>query len=425
MSVPASIRQALRAGGSGMRALLLARNSLHVAADLTTSAAALQTGSRASLRSRTRRRSSSGGSESCSWCKERLAVAGAACAAVAVSIATPWENATLCEALEEEEESCGDDESVDRKSERCEGGDSMSTYFDSDYEPKSLLGCGTFGVVMQCVHKQTGRVAAVKMVQDVAGNQEEVAREKEALERLERAGGHASIVGYEGSYYHNDFHYIVLEYVPGISLHSFMEKHHTLDSTWALQLVAQLASALVFMHEADVIHRDLKPENIMAVVNGGDGRSRSVDRSARGDAGDEEAVTLKIIDFGSAGRMSRPESSEKTRPATLSGTRCYWSPEVLQRQDVTAAMDMWALGCILYILISGRHPFDLMGCSTEEQVLHRVTTEAASFLLPVWHDVPPETKELIRALLEKDPRHRLSAVQMLEHPAIVAATKAA
>eukprot|EP00644_Phytophthora_capsici_P002837 jgi/Phyca11/510240/fgenesh2_kg.PHYCAscaffold_55_\ len=287
----------------------------------------------------------------------------------------------------------------------------MSLYFDAEYEPKKLLGCGSFGVVMQCVHKQTGRVAAVKMVHDIAGNQKEVEREKVALECLERAGGHDSIISFDGSYYHNDFHYLVLEYVPGISLHSFVEKHHTLDATWSLQLVSQLASALQFMHEADVVHRDLKPENVMTLVKG------------RGDAKENDDVTLKIIDFGSAGRASEPEAADKAGTTTLSGTRCYWPPEVLQCQGMTAAMDMWALGCILYILISGRHPFDLTGCSTEDEVLHRVKTEPVSFLLPVWHDIPVETKELIRGLLEKDPRHRLSADQVLEHPAIIEATK--
>uniref|UniRef100_A0AAV1VB30 Protein kinase domain-containing protein n=1 Tax=Peronospora matthiolae TaxID=2874970 RepID=A0AAV1VB30_9STRA len=258
---------------------------------------------------------------------------------------------------------------------------------------------------MQCLHKQTGRVAAVKMLQKSAGNEEEIEREKHALEHLEKAGGHASLVGYRGAYFHNDFHYIVLEYVPGISLHSFMEKHHTLDATWSLQLVSQLASALQFMHDADVVHRDLKPENIMAIEA----------RDGTGSLSGQQQMTLKIIDLGSVGRASQPESIDKPRTTSLSGTRCYWSPEVLQCQDMTTAMDMWALGCIFYILLSGRHPFDLTGSSTEDEILHRVKTEPVSFLTPVWHTVSVEIKDLIRGLLEKDPRRRFSAAQVLDH----------
>ncbi|KAF4324401.1 hypothetical protein BBO99_00001644 [Phytophthora kernoviae] len=385
----------LQTGARWRRTLQLTSNALHVTAD----PARLRVGARLIWG---RPSGTSSG-----WHGKETGIAAAAFAAVAM---TP----TLCEALEEQE-------SKEDESDGCElyhendDNDSISIYFDKEYEPKNLLGCGTFGVVMQCVHKQTGRVAAVKMVQDLPGNKAEVEREKTALKRLERAGGHENIAGYEGSYYHNDFHYVVLEYVPGISLHSFMEKHRTLCTTWALKLVAQLSNALSFMHAADIIHRDLKPENIMALVNE-EGKSTS--------CGDVEDVALKIIDLGSAGRISVPESSEKACSTTLSGTRCYWPPEVLQRQDMTAAMDMWALGCILYILISGRHPFDLTGCSTEDQVLHRIATTPVSFLLPVWHDVPLEIKELIHGLLEKDPHHRLTAEQVLEHPAIIEATKA-
>ncbi|KAG2781060.1 hypothetical protein JG687_00002181 [Phytophthora cactorum] len=405
------IRSVLRVGGNIVQARISARTALYLEANLTLPATSENLGY--ATRFRSHQWSHAAGEESARGWSNKRAVATAVAAVTALT-----GSGALCEVLEEDS---GDDSPGDEVVRRgscnlCEGdSDSMSIYFDAEYEPKKLLGCGTFGVVMQCVHKQTGRVAAVKMVQEITGNQEEVEREKMALECLERAGGHQSIVGYEGSYFHNDFHYIVLEYVPGTSLHSFLEKHHTLNATWSLQLVSQLASALQFMHQQDIVHRDLKPENIMALVNS--------NSKCRGDANENEDVTLKIIDFGCAGRASQPESADKTRTTTLSGTRCYWPPEVLQCQDMTTAMDMWALGCILYILISGRHPFDLTGCSTEEEIVRRVKAEPVSFLLPVWHDVRAETKELIRGLLEKKPRHRLSAEQVLAHPAIIKATK--
>ncbi|KAF4037542.1 Protein kinase domain [Phytophthora infestans] len=398
------IRRALRVSGNNRHGQLLARNALHLEVNPRLSAKNGNAGTATRICAYHWRHAA--GEESAS---NKLAVVAAVAAITALATSN-----TMCEMLED---ASSDDDSVVRRG-NCNlcashgNSDNMSVYFDAEYEPKKLLGCGTFGVVMQCVHKQTGRVAAVKMVQEIAGNREEVEREKTALERLERAGGHASVVGYEGSYFHNDFHYIVLEYVSGTSLHSFMERHRTLNATWSLQLVAQLASALLFMHQQDIIHRDLKPENIMTLVN--DNGTR------RGKP--NEHVTLKIIDFGCAGRASQPESADKAR-TTLSGTRCYWPPEVLQRHDMTTAMDMWALGCILYILISGRHPFDLTGCSAEDEIIRRIKDESVSFLLPVWHDVPAETKELIRGLLVKNPHRRLSADQVLAHPAIAAAAK--
>ncbi|KAL8004041.1 putative protein kinase [Plasmopara halstedii] len=315
-------------------------------------------------------------------------------------IAIMTSNETLCEARKDEE--IGATHGNSNVYDMNDNSDKMSIYFDAAYEPKKLLGSGTFGVVMQCAHKQTGRVSAVKMIQDVLENQEEVKRERMALERLERAGGHDCIVGYERTYNHDDFHYIVLEYVPGTSLYSFLKENRSLNTTLSLHLVSQLASALQFMHHEDIVHRDLKPENIML---------EEITKNG-------ENVKLKIIDFGSAGRVSQPES-EKAHTTTLSGTRCYWPPEALQHPMMTTAMDMWALGCILYILISGRHPFDLTGHSTEDDVLRRVKVEPVSFLLPVWHEVPIETKDLILGLLQKDPCDRLTAEQVLEHPAMV------
>jgi serine/threonine protein kinase len=88
---------------------------------------------------------------------------------------------------------------------------------------------------------------------------------------------------------------------------------------------------------------------------------------------------------------------------------------------MTAAMDAWAIGCILYILLSGRHPFDLMGCSTEEQILRRIRSDQASFLLPEWDAVPEDVKELVRGLLDKDPAQRLTPKDILAHPAVIAA----
>ncbi|KAI9895572.1 hypothetical protein PsorP6_018647 [Peronosclerospora sorghi] len=392
------VRGIQQVGSTSMRRLMQTRNALHLTATLAIRSDNVMT----RVRGQTLRYVYKGNETNQCHHRELLLVG-----TVMTTLAALTSREAMCEVHTEEEES------VRRVIAPCNGTDHLSRYFDTEYESQKVLGYGSFGVVMQCVHKQTGRVAAVKMIQDSAGNFEEVKREKQALERLKRAGGHASIVGYEGSYYHNDFHYIVMEYVPGVSLYSFIEKHRTLDATLALQLVSQLSSALQFMHKADVVHRDLKPENIMALV--------PRHEMNNGNEPQNEDITLKIIDLGSVGWASMPESIDNSSTTTLSGTRCYLSPEVLQYQDMTTAMDMWALGCILYILISGRHPFDLTGASTEDEILQRVMTEAVSFVAPVWQNVATETKELIRGLLEKDPHCRLAADQVLEHPAIVGA----
>lgn len=309
---------------------------------------------------------------------------------------------------------CDQEEDSDQKT-------TATVYFDSEYETKCLIGAGTFGMVLQCVSKKDGRVAAVKMVQDLSDNHDEVLREKQALSSIQQGGGHEHIIRYDGSYSHNGFHYIVTEYVPGDSLHSFLEKRRQVDVRTALQLVAQLADALAFLHQSGIVHRDLKPENVMVLDESDEDNNSNQERR-------DEKLKLKIIDFGSAGTTVSSLSDENqdlTSQSTisLSGTRCYWSPEVLQNREMTPAMDMWSLGCLLYILISGRHPFDLMGSSSEEQIVQRVMTESVSFVHPSWTRVPPEVNELVRGLLEKDPSARFSVDDVLTHASVLDAVR--
>ncbi|TMW62574.1 hypothetical protein Poli38472_005192 [Pythium oligandrum] len=279
--------------------------------------------------------------------------------------------------------------------------------FEDEYEAKTLVGCGTFGMVMQCVSKRDGHIAAVKMIEDQAESREEVAREKEALSIIEQSGGHENIVRYDGSYQHDGFHFIVTEFLPGDSLFEFMQKRQQLDLQTSLQLCNQLVSALTFLRDQRLIHRDLKPENIIVV-----------DDNASND------LKLKIIDFGSAERVARSKETSTTGPKqpqalTLSGTKCYWPPEVLTRQETSPAMDMWALGCIMYIMICGRHPFDIMGASSEAEIIQRILTcDSICFFHPQWVNVPEDVKNLIRGLLEKDPAQRLTVEDLRTHPGL-------
>lgn len=294
-------------------------------------------------------------------------------------------------------------------------------YFDAEYDAKGFVGAGSFGVVLQCVRKQDGCVAAVKMVPDLGpSTRAEVARETAALVRVQQQGGHDAIVRFNGAYAHDGFHYIVTEYVAGESLFAFLtatterqprQPRRGVGVHTALQIVAQLADALAFLQQNGLVHRDLKPENVMVL-----------DKNGKNDSGN---VRVKLIDFGSAGPVAdtrrfcpeRADSDALSPP--LSGTRCYWSPEVLLRQELSPAMDMWALGCLLYILLSGRHPFDLMGSATEEQVVERVVSpDCVSFAHPLWAAVPSDVKALVRGLLEKDPHKRLTVHDVLAHASV-------
>ncbi|EQC28615.1 serine/threonine protein kinase [Saprolegnia diclina VS20] len=281
-----------------------------------------------------------------------------------------------------------------------DGAITSSRVFDDEYDIvfSRALGSGAFGMVMQCIHKDNNKLSAVKVIADCY---EEATRERTALSCVKMAGGHANIVELNDYYTHDGFHYIVVEFVDGMTLFDYVQQRKRLHDGAARSILTQVASALDFMHTHGMVHCDLKPDNIM-IAN-------------------DESARVKIIDFGSA-TIPNPRASSMPlkRAITLSsipqsGTKSYWSPEMLStpHAKVEAAMDMWSLGCILYIMLSGCHPFDPRGSLSEAEILHNVCHSPVEFSQPVWESVSDDLKSLLRGLLDKNPATRLRAGDVL------------
>nr|CCA19578.1 protein kinase putative [Albugo laibachii Nc14] len=274
-------------------------------------------------------------------------------------------------------------------------------YFDEVYEITNMVGFGAFGIVMQCVHKETGSVYAVKMIQDV----DDVTFEESALLSVRENGGHPHILEYLTSYRHNGFHYLITEFIQGDSLISYLSSHGSLREGEAIQLAQQLVSVLEYLHSNHIIHRDVKPENIMV-------QNFSKMRDTDGNERLLCVPSLKLIDFGSAVVSCLDERSSVKRVPT-SGTRTYWSPEALRGGEISPAMDIWSLGCTLYILLCGRHPFDLHGCLKEEEIIERILlSDSIEYPDHLWQCVSDELKTLVSGLLEKDPQKRWKLEQV-------------
>jgi len=129
---------------------------------------------------------------------------------------------------------------------------------------------------------------------------------------------------------------------------------------------------------------------------------------AADDAENEEIVAL--ADFGLA------IQNDETMFDILVGTPAYWAPEMVRRETYGLAVDMWALGCVLYILLCGVHPFDPSGDAPEAQILARVATGEYDKSSKEYINLSEPAKDLIRHLLDPDPQRRYTATQTLEHP---------
>ncbi|ETI40794.1 CAMK protein kinase [Phytophthora nicotianae P10297] len=273
------------------------------------------------------------------------------------------------------------------------------------------IGSGAFGVVRLGMHEETGEVAAVKIVPlenpDDRRSYPALEREIAALKLVKALGGHNSIIDLRDVYVEGRKLFLVTELARGGELFEQIVAYGSFPELKARDVAREMASALSFLHRHGLVHKDVKPENILMSARVVDPNANGVFRKG---SRHENSSLVKLADFGSAGPASANTNLEEI------GTGAYLPPELLTSGVCTSACDMWALGCVLYIMLSGSHPFDLDGMSADNEVEHRIKSEAITFDFSAWDHVSPDAKDLISKLLVKDPALRLTADQMLQHP---------
>jgi serine/threonine protein kinase len=186
--------------------------------------------------------------------------------------------------------------------------------------------------------------------------------------------------------------YLIMELVKGSDLFDISDILGTLRPSTVLALITPLLNALCYLHSRGIVHHDIKPENIIV---------------------DYSQNTLKLTDFGSA------KVSSKSNEGAVGGTLNYMAPEVLMnmrgaRNVCDKAVDVWSIGIITYLLISGIHPFD--SGKTHENMLNRIISGKFEFTGPVWDKVSKECKDFIKRCLVVDPKKRASVADLLKHP---------
>jgi Tol biopolymer transport system component len=262
------------------------------------------------------------------------------------------------------------------------------------YEIVALLGAGGMGEVYRARDQRLGRDVAIKILSPRiaadAGARARFDREARALAAL----NHPNIAAIFGVEDHGSQPALVLELVEGPTLADRLARHGPLPAADAIEYAKQIADALDVAHEAGIVHRDLKPGNI-AVTDAG---------------------RVKILDFGLAKAIAAAagespdndpaDSPTITVPETsrgvILGTAAYMSPEQARGKRIDKRTDIWAFGCVLFEMLTGRRPFN--GETTQDVIA--AILERPPDLSPLPAATPAHIRRTIERCLEKEPKRR-------------------
>lgn len=229
-------------------------------------------------------------------------------------------------------------------------------------------------------------------------------------------------------YEDHDHYYLVMDLVSGGEMFDHLINYGAYSEADAARLMREVASALAFLHGVGVVHADLKPENLLLCSKKReDGTVKMIDfgcASVQKSSYDDENNSLKGEDSSAQIKANhwinqfQESNQSESNNLEFTGTTAYWPPERFSDgSHPDAATDMWACGIILFIMLTGVHPFDLTGVATDAEIEEQIKKDPSPPITrALTSHLSPSAIDLIRKLFAKDPKERLTADEMLMHP---------
>jgi serine/threonine-protein kinase len=265
--------------------------------------------------------------------------------------------------------------------------------FLDKYEIVEVIGKGGMGVVVSARHIDLDEMVAIKFLHP------EYAEQHDQVERFLREGraaakiksDHVARVRDVGTQ-DNGAPYMIMEHMVGTDLGALLEKEGPLPVEEAVEFVLQACECLAEAHAAGIVHRDLKPANLF-LTELADGTPR-----------------IKVLDFGIS-KLIDTRAASLTKTNGLVGSPLYMAPEQLSSpKSVDARADIWALGVILFQLVSGKRPFETKNIA---ELILMVAGDAPTPLSKLVPDLPPGFEAVVMRCLEKKPDARMPDVGAL------------
>ncbi|CAI5460073.1 unnamed protein product [Closterium sp. Yama58-4] len=323
------------------------------------------------------------------------------------------------------------------------------------------LGKGSFGVVHECRNRHTGfqyacKIIDKKQLRDDA-DAEDVRREVRLLARL---AGHPNVVELQDVYEDDGHVYLIMELCSGGDLFDEIKRHGPFAEEDARAIFRQLATSMAYCHAQGIMHRDIKPENVLLLAptgrppvtpqpalgreqSGADSKGKAEGTAVSSAQGQEQGKgqspsqalgpvirhlnlgflgssapvpmarggVAKLADFGLAMELPPGESA-----AGLTGSRYYTAPEMVRGRRYGKRADVWSMGVVLCTLLTGRLPFAGKTHNDDEGLRKSILRGAINFEAAVWRSVSPLARDLVRQMLTVDPRCRLKAKHVVDHP---------
>ncbi|KAI9580134.1 serine/threonine-protein kinase D1 [Glossina fuscipes] len=252
--------------------------------------------------------------------------------------------------------------------------------------PDEVLGSGQFGVVYGGLHKKTKREVAIKVIDKLRFPTKQEAQLKNEVAILQNVT-HCGIVNLERMFETSERIFVVMEKLKGDMLEMILShKRGRLSERVTKFLITQILIALKYLHSENVVHCDLKPENVLL-------------------SSDSDFPQVKLCDFGYARIIG-----EKSFRRSVVGTPAYLAPEVLRNKGYNRSLDMWSVGVIIYVSLSGTFPFN-----EEEDINDQIQNAAFMYPPTPWKEISSNAIDLINNLLQVKQRKRYTVDKSLQH----------
>uniref|UniRef100_A0A8C1MS21 protein kinase C n=1 Tax=Cyprinus carpio TaxID=7962 RepID=A0A8C1MS21_CYPCA len=263
-------------------------------------------------------------------------------------------------------------------------GKAVSSLGLKDFDLLRVIGRGSYAKVLLVRLKKTERIYAMKVVKKELVNDDEdidwVQTEKHVFEQ---ASNHPFLVGLHSCFQTESRLFFVIEYVNGGDLMFHMQRQRKLPEEHARFYSAEISLALNYLHERGIIYRDLKLDNVLLESEG----------------------HIKLTDYGMCKEGLRPGDTT----STFCGTPNYIAPEILRGEDYGFSVDWWALGVLMFEMMAGRSPFDIVGSSDNpdqntEDYLFQVILEKQ---IRIPRSLSVKAASVLKGFLNKEPKERL------------------